>query len=92
MQGVSAELYYNYTLDALSRGGIKEVLQIWENSLSMGSTGVVLRTAIKNKIPEMAAMYDLQVTEKTTLKDILVAYREQKMRKRCARGPEHCLR
>lgn len=88
---VSAELYYDYALDATNRGSRKELMTIWKTSLDLGQTGKIIRALIDKKAVEIAAYNGIVLPKDSTFEDFMALYREQKRKNRCDRGPKTCL-
>lgn len=84
-------VYYNYVLDALSRGSLPELLKIWQDSLGLGSTGTMIRTLINNALPELARINKVVFQEGMTFADF-PGVRQHQVQLRCQEGIRKCLR
>lgn len=48
------ELFYKRVDNIVNRGSIRDILNLWKESVSMGSTGTIVRHLITDKVPDIS--------------------------------------
>lgn len=82
-------LFYTRLDQAINRGSIPDILDIWKETMSLGSVGIVARHLITESVPDLVLYYQLDLEGDVSFQKLVAAYKEKERKEETARISEY---